>query len=177
MALKKSQKSLLSWGKEDWGTKSGKKSSKTGERYLPKAARESLSDSEYAATTAKKRKDTAAGKQHSTQPKKIADKTANYRDDYKKGGKADSRLKKAGVSGYNQPKRTPNHPTKSHVVVAKSGSTIKTIRFGQQGVSGAGKNPTSKREKARRKSFKARHAKNIAKGVLSAAYWANKVKW
>lgn len=177
MSLKKSQKSLLSWGKEDWGTKSGKKSSDTGERYLPKKAREALSSSEYAATTAKKRKDTAAGKQHSTQPKKIADKTANYRDDYKKGGKADSRLKKAGVSGYNQPKRTPNHPTKSHVVVAKSGSTIKTIRFGQQGVSGAGKNPTSKREKARRKSFKARHAKNIAKGVLSAAYWANKVKW
>jgi len=177
MALAKSQKSLLSWGKEDWGTKSGKKSSDTGERYLPKKAREALSSSEYAATTAKKRKDTAAGKQHSTQPKKIADKTANYRDDYKKGGKADSRLKKAGVSGYNQPKRTPNHPTKSHVVVAKSGSTIKTIRFGQQGVSGAGKNPTSKREKARRKSFKARHAKNIAKGVLSAAYWANKVKW
>ena len=177
MALAKSQKSLLSWGKEDWGTKSGKKSSDTGERYLPKKAREALSSSEYAATTAKKRKDTAAGKQHSTQPKKIADKTANYRDDYKKGGKADSRLKKAGVSGYNKPKRTPNHPTKSHVVVAKSGSTIKTIRFGQQGVSGAGKNPTSKREKARRKSFKARHAKNIAKGVLSAAYWANKVKW
>lgn len=177
MSLKKSQKSLLSWGKEDWGTKSGKKSSDTGERYLPKKAREALSSSEYAATTAKKRKDTAAGKQHSTQPKKIADKTANYRDDYKKGGKADSRLKKAGVSGYNKPKRTPNHPTKSHVVVAKSGSTIKTIRFGQQGVSGAGKNPTSKREKARRKSFKARHAKNIAKGVLSAAYWANKVKW
>ena len=177
MSLEKSQKSLLSWGKEDWGTKSGKKSSDTGERYLPKKAREALSSSEYAATTAKKRKDTAAGKQHSTQPKKIADKTANYRDDYKKGGKADSRLKKAGVSGYNQPKRTPNHPTKSHVVVAKSGSTIKTIRFGQQGVSGAGKNPTSKREKARRKSFKARHAKNIAKGVLSAAYWANKVKW
>ena len=177
MSLKKSQKSLLSWGKEDWGTKSGKKSSDTGERYLPKKAREALSSSEYAATTAKKRKDTAAGKQHSTQPKKIADKTANYRDDYKKGGKADSRLKKAGVSGYNKPKRTTNHPTKSHVVVAKSGSTIKTIRFGQQGVSGAGKNPTSKREKARRKSFKARHAKNIAKGVLSAAYWANKVKW
>jgi len=177
MALAKSQKSLLSWGKEDWGTKSGKKSSDTGERYLPKKAREALSSTEYAATTAKKRKDTAAGKQHSTQPKKIADKTSNYRDDYKKGGKADSRLKKAGVSGYNKPKRTPNHPTKSHVVVAKSGSTIKTIRFGQQGVSGAGKNPTSKRDKARRKSFKARHAKNIAKGVLSAAYWANKVKW
>ena len=173
--LKKSQKSLKDWGKQDWGTKSGKKSSETGERYLPKKARESLSDSEYAATTAKKRKDKAAGKQHSKQPDKIADKTKKFR--MAKGGKADGRLKRAGVSGYNKPKRTPNHPTKSHIVVAKSGSTIKTIRFGQQGVSGAGKSPKSKSEKARRKSFKARHAKNIAKGVLSAAYWANKVKW
>ena len=86
-------------------------------------------------------------------------------------------LKRIGVSGYNKPKRTPNHPKKSHVVVAKSGSTVKTIRFGQQGVSGAGKNPTSKKEKARRKSFKARHGKNIRKGVLSAAYWSDKVKW
>ena len=86
-------------------------------------------------------------------------------------------LKRIGVSGYNKPKRTPNHPKKSHVVVAKSGSTVKTIRFGQQGVSGAGKNPTSKKEKARRKSFKARHGKNIRKGVLSAAYWADKTKW
>jgi hypothetical protein len=73
MALKKSQKSLLDWEKEDWGTKSGEPSAKTGERYLPKAARESLSDSQYAATTAKKRADTAAGKQHSPQPKKIAE--------------------------------------------------------------------------------------------------------
>jgi hypothetical protein len=80
-------------------------------------------------------------------------------------------------SGYNKPKRTPNHPTKSHAVLAKEGSVIKLIRFGQQGVSGAGKNPKSKKDKARRKSFKARHAKNIAKGKLSAAYWANKVKW
>ena len=182
MALAKSQNSLKAWSKQDWGTKSGKKSSETGERYLPKKAREALSDSEYAATTAAKRKDKAAGKQHSPQPKKIAKKTANYRDDFKKGGKSkkkkvDGRLKRAGVSGYNRPKRTPNHPTKSHIVVAKSGSTIKTIRFGQQGVSGAGKSPKSKSEKARRRSFKARHAKNIAKGVLSAAYWANKVKW
>ena len=175
MSKAKSQQSLDSWTKQDWGTKSGKKSSKTGERYLPKAARESLSNSEYAATTAKKRKDTAAGKQHSKQPKKIAEKTKKFR--MAKGGKADGRLKRAGVSGYNKPKRTPNHPTKSHIVVAKSGSTIKTIRFGQQGVSGAGKSPKSKSEKARRRSFKARHAKNIAKGVLSAAYWANKVKW
>ena len=89
----------------------------------------------------------------------------------------DPRLARAGVSGYNKPKRTPNHPKKSHVVVAKEGDKVKTIRFGQQGVSGAGKNPKSASEKARRKSFKARHAKNIAKGKLSAAYWADKVKW
>jgi hypothetical protein len=91
--------------------------------------------------------------------------------------KKDPRLAKAGVSGYNKPKRTPNHPKKSHVVVAKEGDKVKTIRFGQQGVSGAGKNPKSASEKARRKSFKARHAKNISKGKLSAAYWADKVKW
>ena len=91
--------------------------------------------------------------------------------------KKDPRLERAGVSGYNKPKRTPNHPKKSHVVVAKEGDKVKTIRFGQQGVSGAGKNPKSDSEKARRKSFKARHAKNIAKGKLSAAYWADKVKW
>ena len=89
----------------------------------------------------------------------------------------DSRLKRAGVSGYNKPKRTPSHPTKSHVVVAKVGDKVKTIRFGQQGVSGAGKNPTTAKQKARRKSFKARHASNIAKGKMSAAYWADKVKW
>ena len=80
-------------------------------------------------------------------------------------------------SGYNKPKRTPKHPTKSHAVLAKEGGKIKLIRFGQQGVSGAGKNPKSKRDKARRKSFKARHAKNIRKGKMSAAYWANKTKW
>ena len=91
--------------------------------------------------------------------------------------KGDSRLKRAGVSGYNKPKRTPSHPTKSHVVVAKVGDKVKTIRFGQQGVSGAGKNPKTASQKARRKSFKARHAKNIAKGKMSAAYWAKKTKW
>ena len=80
-------------------------------------------------------------------------------------------------SGFNKPKRTLGHKTKSHAVLAKSGETIKLIRFGQQGVSGAGKSPQSAKDKARRKSFKARHAKNIAKGKLSAAYWANKVKW
>jgi len=91
--------------------------------------------------------------------------------------KKDPRLARAGVSGFNKPKRTPNHPKKSHVVVAKEGDKVKTIRYGQQGVSGAGKNPTTAKEKARRKSFKARHAKNIAKGKMSAAFWANKSKW
>ena len=90
-----------------------------------------------------------------------------------------SRLKRAGVSGYNKPKRTPGHKTKSHVVVAKVGTQVKTIRFGQQGVSTAGKPKAgeSRTQKMRRKSFKARHGKNIAKGKMSAAYWANKVKW
>ena len=86
-------------------------------------------------------------------------------------------LKRIGVSGVNKPKRTPNHPTKSHVVVAKEGDKVKTIRFGQQGVSGAGSNPTTAKGKARQKSFKARHASNIAKGKMSAAYWADKEKW
>jgi hypothetical protein len=90
---------------------------------------------------------------------------------------AESTLKRVGVSGYNKPKRTPSHPKKSHVVVAKVGTKVKTIRFGQQGVSGAGANPTSAKGKARQKSFKARHGKNIAKGKMSAAYWADKVKW
>jgi hypothetical protein len=80
-------------------------------------------------------------------------------------------------AGYNKPKKTPDHPTKSHAVLAKDGDVVKLIRFGQQGVSGAGANPTSAKEKARQKSFKARHAENIAKGKLSAAYWADKVKW
>ena len=85
--------------------------------------------------------------------------------------KKDSRLERAGVSGYNKPKKTPSHPTKSHVVVAKEGDKVKTIRFGQQGVSG------DKKATARQKSFKARHAKNIAKGKMSAAFWSDKIKW
>ena len=80
-------------------------------------------------------------------------------------------------SGYNKPKRTPSHPKKSHAVLAKVGDKEKLIRFGQQGVSGAGSNPTTAKQKARQKSFKARHASNIAKGKMSAAYWADKVKW
>ena len=91
----------------------------------------------------------------------------------------DSRLKRAGVSGYNKPKRTPNHPKKSHIVVAKEGDKVKTIRFGEQGASTAGKpkKGESARMKAKRKSFKARHTKNINKGKMSAAYWANREKW
>ncbi len=92
--------------------------------------------------------------------------------------KKDPRLARAGVSGYNKPKRTPNHPTKSHVVVAKSGGQVKTIRFGQQGVTGAGKNPKTARQKARRKSYYARHNAQDAKpSKLSARYWSHKVKW
>lgn len=92
--------------------------------------------------------------------------------------KKDPRLAKAGVAGYNKPKRTPGHPKKSHIVVAKEGDKIKTIRFGQQGVSGSpAKKGESEADKKRRASFKARHAANIAKGKMSAAYWANAVKW
>ena len=93
--------------------------------------------------------------------------------------KKDSRLARAGVSGYNKPKRTPNHPKKSHVVVAKEGDKVKTIRFGEQGASTAGKPKAgeSERMKKKRASFKARHSKNISKGKMSAAYWANREKW
>jgi hypothetical protein len=86
-------------------------------------------------------------------------------------------LERMGVAGYNKPKKTPSHPTKSHVVVAKEGDKVKTIRFGQQGVSGAGANPKTEAGKARQKSFKARHAKNISKGKMSAAFWADREKW
>ena len=93
--------------------------------------------------------------------------------------KPDSRLKRAGVSGYNKPKRTPTHPKKSHIVVAKQGSQVKTIRFGEQGASTAGKPKAGEGDRMRKKraSFKARHARNISKGKMSAAYWADKVKW
>lgn len=91
----------------------------------------------------------------------------------------DPRLAKVGVSGYNKPKRTPNHPTKSHVVVAKEGDKVKTIRFGEQGAktAGAPKKGESEAMKKKRASFKARHAKNIAKGKMSAAWWAAREKW
>ena len=97
----------------------------------------------------------------------------------RKGKKRDPRLARARVKGYNKPRRTPNHPKKSHIVVAKVGDKIKTIRFGQQGAKTAGKpkKGESERMKRKRASFKARHRKNIAKGKMSAAYWADKVKW
>jgi hypothetical protein len=92
--------------------------------------------------------------------------------------KAEALLRMAGVAGFNKPKRTPSHPTKSHVVVAKDGDMIRTIRFGQQGVSGSPRKMGESDEyRKRREAFKARHARNIAKGKLSAAYWADKVKW
>lgn len=91
----------------------------------------------------------------------------------------DSRLARAGVSGFNKPKGTPSHPKKSHIVVAKDGDKVKTIRFGEQGASTAGdpKKGESDKMKKKRASFKARHGKNIAKGKMSAAFWSNKVKW
>ena len=94
-------------------------------------------------------------------------------------GKKDPRLERAGVSGYNKPKRTPGHPKKSHIVVSKEGEQVKTIRFGEQGAETAGKPKSGEPDCMRKKraSFKARHAKNIAKGKMSAAYWADKVKW
>lgn len=92
--------------------------------------------------------------------------------------KRDPRLAAVGVEGYNQPKRTPSHPTKSHVVVAKVGDEVKTIRFGQQGVKGSPfREGESEANRERREAFRARHAENIKKGPLSPAYWANKVKW
>ena len=91
---------------------------------------------------------------------------------------SESLLKRIGVSGYNKPKRTPKHPTKSHVVVAREGGQTKTIHFGQQGVSGSPRREgESEASRKRRESFKARHRRNIAKGKMSAAYWADKVKW
>lgn len=93
--------------------------------------------------------------------------------------KKDPRLARAGVSGFNKPKRTPNHPKKSHVVVAKEGDKVKTIRFGEQGAKTAGKPKAGESDKMKKKraSFKARHGKNIKKGKMSAAYWADKAKW
>ena len=99
----------------------------------------------------------------------MTDKKATKKDNFSRSGEK--------FTGYNKPKRTPNHPTKSHAVLAKDGDSVKLIRFGQQGVKGAGAKPTTEAEKARQKSFNARHKKNIKKGKMSAAYWSDKVKW
>ena len=92
-------------------------------------------------------------------------------------GRVKGLLQKHNLKGVNKPKRTPNHDSKSHIVLAKEGDKTKLIRFGQQGVRGAGKSPQSAAEKARRRSFKARHSTNIAKGKMSAAFWSNREKW
>jgi len=96
-----------------------------------------------------------------------------------KFARAKSTMKRLGLKGFNKPKRTPNHPKKSHVVMAREGDRTKLIRFGEQGAktAGAPKKGESEKMKKKRKSFKARHAKNIKKGKMSAAYWADKVKW
>ena len=103
------------------------------------------------------------------------------REEYKKGGKSkkrDPRLERAGVSGYNKPKRTSKHPRSSHAVLAKEGDKVKLIRFGQQGVKGAGKNPKTAKDKARKKSYYARHnAQDSNPDKFSARYWSHKVKW
>jgi len=92
--------------------------------------------------------------------------------------KKDPRLERYGLSAFNKPKRTPNHPKKSHVVLAKEGDRVKLIRFGQQGAkTKPPRKGESQADKDKRASFKARHAKNIAKGKMSAAFWANKIKW
>jgi hypothetical protein len=114
-----------------------------------------------------------------TKLKKVSSVNTNQFTKGKRMAERDPRLKRAGVSGFNKPKRTPNHPKKSHVVVAKEGDKVKTIRFGEQGAKTAGKPKAgeSDRMKKKRASFKARHGRNIAKGKMSAAYWADKVKW
>jgi len=158
--------SLKKWGKQKWKWSGGDKPGQGGKGvYLPKKKVERLKSTaegrkKLAKAGAKKAKATREGKQYSKHG--LAAGTS-----MNKGGEV---LKRVGVSGYNKPKRTPNHPTKSHVVVAKSGGQVKTIRFGQQGVK---TNQTA----GQRKAFKSRHAKNISRGPMSAAYWANKVKW
>jgi hypothetical protein len=170
------QNSMKKWTKQDWQTRPGtseiaERSDGSTSRYLPKKKWESLSKEEQVATDRKKLRADEQYVRNTEEAKVRGD--ADY---YKKAAlwaikmAKDARLQAAGVGGYNQPKRTPGHPTKSHIVVAKDGDQIKTIRFGQQGVK---TNQTA----GQREAFKSRHAKNIAKGRMSAAYWADKVKW
>lgn len=177
--------SLKKWSKQDWGYSGKDKPGQGGSGvYLPKAKRDRLKSTDkgrkqLASATRKKHKATASGQQYSshglakgTSLKKTAQVFRFFTGELIKQAseKKDPRLTRAGVSGYNQSKRTPGHPTKSHIVVAKDGDRVKTIRFGQQGVK---TNQTA----GQREAFKARHAKNIARGKMSAAYWADKAKW
>ena len=111
-----------------------------------------------------------ASKMHKSQAERIEALLGKTKEAWAKIAGTDARLERAGVSGYNKPKRTPGHPTKSHIVVAKDGDQVKTIRFGQQGV-------RTNQTAGQREAFKSRHAKNIKRGKLSAAYWADRVKW
>ena len=167
--------SLKKWGAQKWKWSGGDKKGPGGKGvYLPSKKVDKLKSTakgkmKLAVASAKKAKATREGKQYSKHG------LASGVKGYEKGGKV---LERIGVSGYNKPKRTPNHPTKSHVVVAKKGDTVKTIRFGQQGVRGAGKNPKSAKDKARKKSYYARHnAQDASPDKLSARYWSHKVKW
>lgn len=167
--------SLKKWGEQKWKWSGGDKKGPGGKGvYLPSKKVDKLKSTakgkmKLAVASAKKAKATREGKQYSKHG------LASGVKGYEKGGKV---LERIGVSGYNKPKRTPNHPTKSHVVVAKKGDTVKTIRFGQQGVRGAGKNPKSAKDKARKKSYYARHnAQDASPDKLSARYWSHKVKW
>jgi 8-oxo-dGTP pyrophosphatase MutT (NUDIX family) len=170
------QNSMKKWTKQDWQTRPGtseiaERSDGSTSRYLPKKKWESLSKEEQVATDRKKLRADEQYVRNTEEAKVRGD--ADY---YKKAAlwaikmAEDARLQAAGVGGYNQPKRTPGHPTKSHIVVAKDGDQVKTIRFGQQGV-------RTNQTAGQREAFKSRHAKNIAKGRMSAAYWADKVKW
>jgi 8-oxo-dGTP pyrophosphatase MutT (NUDIX family) len=170
------QNSMKKWTKQDWQTRPGtseiaERSDGSTSRYLPKKKWESLSKKEQVATDRKKLR---ADEQYVRNTDKA--KVKGDADYYKKAAlwaikmAEDARLQAAGVGGYNQPKRTPGHPTKSHIVVAKDADQVKTIRFGQQGV-------RTNQTAGQREAFKSRHAKNIAKGRMSAAYWADKVKW
>jgi hypothetical protein len=171
-----SQNSMKKWTKQDWQTRPGtseiaERSDGSTSRYLPKKKWESLSKEEQVATDRKKLRADEQYVRNTEEAQVRGD--ADY---YKKAAlwaikmAEDARLQAAGVGGYNQPKRTPGHPTKSHIVVAKDGDQVKTIRFGQQGV-------RTNQTAGQREAFKSRHAKNIAKGRMSAAYWADKVKW
>jgi len=170
--------SLKKWTKQKWGYSGKDKPGPGGSGvYLPKKKAEGLKKTEsgrkrLAAASRRKSEATRKGQQYSSHglAKGTSLKTASYAEAKEAAASKDPRLARAGVSGYNQAKRTPGHPTKSHIVVAKEGDKVKTIRFGQQGVK---TNQTA----GQREAFKSRHRKNISRGRMSAAYWADKAKW